>query len=67
MKLYYWSGTEVTSPNYFYGDVIAIANSLDEALEQVKKEDVSIYIEIKKEKLEPTIYDKPTAILFDLG
>lgn len=72
MKLYYWNDVEILG--YYSGEVIVMANSLKEALEQVKKEqderiakcdyeDEDVYKEIKKKK--PIVYYKATAIFLN--
>ena len=59
MKLFDWVAVDALA-QYLSGEVIVMANSLEEALEIVKKENPEVYEEIKNE--EPDVYDSPTAI-----
>ena len=59
MKLFDWVAVDALA-DYNRGEVIVMANSLEEALEIVKKENPEVYEEIKNE--EPDVYDSPTAI-----
>ena len=69
MKLYYWSDVEELA-DYATGEVIIMADSLQEALDTIRKQlieakETDHFIdELMKElkNTEPFVYDTPTAI-----